>query len=171
MLMATRKARSELWKSSARSFPASGELSSLSVQRVGSTAGARPRAFAPRGHIIHVIAGVGRIWERGGAVRTIRAGDPVIAAAQERHRRGVRHGHDNDRRAGIRRNGRCCRVGESPFPTPWIHPQRSTEPVGRSVRATIQGCDTDRCATAGMLVASNQADADPLRTLIRRGRR
>ena len=67
-----------------------GELTSLSVQRVYFTPGARtPWHAHPRGQIIHVIAGVGRVQERGGAVRVIRAGDTVVAPAGEWHWHGA----------------------------------------------------------------------------------
>jgi quercetin dioxygenase-like cupin family protein len=47
----------------------------------------------PYGQILHVIAGVGRVQQRGGPVQEIRAGDTVITAAGEWHWHGA--GPDN----------------------------------------------------------------------------
>jgi quercetin dioxygenase-like cupin family protein len=43
----------------------------------------------PRGQILHVLEGAGRIQSRGGAVEEIRAGDTVVADAGEWHWHGA----------------------------------------------------------------------------------
>lgn len=66
------------------------EDSRLSVQRVYFSPGARtPWHEHPDGQIIYVVFGVGRIQHRGGSVRTVRAGDTVVAPAGEWHWHGA----------------------------------------------------------------------------------
>ena len=67
-----------------------GGATSLGMQSVYFTPGARTHwHHHPEGQIIHVVAGVGRIQERGGPVRTIRAGDTVITPPGEWHWHGA----------------------------------------------------------------------------------
>lgn len=65
-------------------------LNPISMARVYFSPGARSDWHQhPRGQVIHVTEGVGLIQERGGVVRTIRAGDTVVAAPGEWHWHGA----------------------------------------------------------------------------------
>jgi quercetin dioxygenase-like cupin family protein len=69
---------------------AAGEQSRLSMLRVHFSPGARTNWHKhPRGQILHVVDGVGRIQVRGEAVRTLRAGDTAISPADEWHWHGA----------------------------------------------------------------------------------
>jgi quercetin dioxygenase-like cupin family protein len=62
----------------------------LTMLRAHFSPGARTNWHKhPRGQILHVVDGVGRIQERGGAVRTLRAGDTAVSPADEWHWHGA----------------------------------------------------------------------------------
>jgi quercetin dioxygenase-like cupin family protein len=62
----------------------------LQAASVHFTPGARTAWHEhPRGQILHVIEGAGRIQSRGGPVEEIRAGDTVVAAPGEWHWHGA----------------------------------------------------------------------------------
>jgi quercetin dioxygenase-like cupin family protein len=67
-----------------------GEDTTLSVQSVYFSPAARTSWHQhPEGQIIYVVAGSGRIQQRGGSVRTIRAGDTVVTPPGEWHWHGA----------------------------------------------------------------------------------
>ena len=69
---------------------AAGEQTRLSMLRVHFSPGARTNWHKhPRGQILHVVDGVGRIQVRGEAVRTLRAGDTAVSPADEWHWHGA----------------------------------------------------------------------------------
>jgi len=66
------------------------ERSRISMARVYFSPAARSDWHQhPRGQVIHVTEGIGLIQDRGGRVRTLRAGDTVIAAPGEWHWHGA----------------------------------------------------------------------------------
>ena len=67
--------------------------STLQAASVHFTPGARTAWHAhPRGQILHVLEGTGRVQSRGGPVEEIRAGDTVVADAGEWHWHGATPG-------------------------------------------------------------------------------
>lgn len=68
--------------------PGDGSPGSIAMLKVRFTPGARTHWHShPAGQVIHVVDGVGRVQDRGGPVRELRAGDSVNAPA------GVWHWH------------------------------------------------------------------------------
>ncbi|HEV3382884.1 MAG TPA: cupin domain-containing protein [Trebonia sp.] len=69
---------------------APGEHTRLSMLRVHFSPGARTNWHEhPRGQMLHVTDGVGRIQARGEGVRTLRAGDTAVSPAGEWHWHGA----------------------------------------------------------------------------------
>jgi quercetin dioxygenase-like cupin family protein len=73
---------------------ASGEGSRLRANTVHFAPGARTAWHAHvNGQVLHVTEGTGRVQERGGRVREIRAGDTVVSPAGEWHWHGAAPHH------------------------------------------------------------------------------
>jgi quercetin dioxygenase-like cupin family protein len=81
----------EVWLDEIAVLPEPGLARAL---RVHFTPGARTAWHVhPRGQILHIVEGVGRVQGEEGPVRQVRPGDTVVIAPGERHWHGAAPGH------------------------------------------------------------------------------